>query len=71
VKSSKAATRSYFDALAAAERRACSAEERLAAIERMLVARRPDAEILAALDSKASLPRRLMRVASHTVPLAR
>jgi len=64
MKSSTAATSGYFDALAQAERRARAAEDRLAAIERMLLARQPDGEILASLRPRPSLTKRLLRVAS-------
>jgi hypothetical protein len=63
MKSSAYATSGYFDALAQAEHRAQSAEERLAAIERMLAAGNSNGEILAVLDSRRSLPARLLRVA--------
>jgi hypothetical protein len=71
VKSGTYATSSYYDALARAEHRARSAEQRLAAIERMLTARRSDDEILATVNSKRSLRRRLVRAASQTISLTR
>jgi hypothetical protein len=71
VKSSAHATRGYYDALAQAEQRALAAEQRLATIERMLSAGRPDHEIRTALDATTSLRRRLLRVVSQTTSLTR
>jgi hypothetical protein len=59
MKSSAYATRGYYDALAQAEHRARSAEERLATIERMLGDGRPDDEIRAVLRPARSLRQRL------------
>jgi hypothetical protein len=71
VKSSAHATKGYYDALAHAEHRARAAEQRLARIEQMLAAGRPDDEIRTALHATTSLRRRLFRVVSQTISVTR
>jgi hypothetical protein len=71
VKSSAYATNGYYDALARAEHRARAAEQRLARIEQMLAAGRPDDEIRSALHATTSLRRRLLRVVSQTTSITR
>jgi hypothetical protein len=71
VKSSAHATNGYYDALARAEQRARTAEQRLAAIEQLLAAGRPDDEIRAAGHAGTSLRRRLLRVVSQTISVTR